>query len=247
MYPLENYFSLRRTYRHGDKTFYSPHHFGVDIIVPTGTQIIAWDDVKIINRLAGSQGGLTIWIEWKGYIFRFLHLSEQGKVGKYEKGNRIAKSGNTGASTAPHVHIDAWSVKTGVTLRFEDCLDPDELFKKLIIEEESMIKEFVNAVEDITGNEYGDTLNEKEQVDAAKKLQDRKHALEMMAQLELANKRLMENNGELSVKLGLATTEADNLRLELEKAKAVAEGNAEQTKAWDGFVFFVKTIIKSVK
>ena len=195
-YPLENYFGLKRTYRHGQKTFYSPKHFGVDIIVPVGTPVVAWDDVKVINRLVGSQGGMTLWVEWNGYIFRFLHLSEHGRIGSYKKGQLLGKTGNTGKSSAPHVHVDAWG-KKGVTLKFEDCLDPDVIFKR----EETMEKVFVEAIESLVGKKYGDNLNEKEQKDAAGKLKDVKEKLAWCEQLELTNKRLLENNGELSVKL----------------------------------------------
>lgn len=121
------------------------------------------------------------------------------------------------------------------------------IIDKLITNEETMVKEFVEAIEDITGKEYGDNLNEKEQVDAAGKLQDVREKLAWAGSTELTNKRLLENNAELTKKLGLVSTEAANLRVELEKAKAVSEGNAETTAAWDGFIFFVKTVIKSVK
>lgn len=121
------------------------------------------------------------------------------------------------------------------------------IIDKLISNDEVMIKEFVEAVEAVVGKDYGDNINEKEQVDAAGKLQDVREKLAWAGSTEQTNKRLLENNAELSTKLGLVATEAANLRVALESAKALAEGNAEVTRAWDGFIFFVKTVIKSVK
>lgn len=241
MYPLENYFELKRTYRHGQKTFYSPKHFGVDIIVPVGTPLVAWDDVKVINRIVGNQGGLTLWVEWNGYIFRFLHLSEHGRIGSYKKGQLLGKTGNTGLSSAPHVHVDAWG-KKGVTLKFEDCLDPDVIFKQ-----ESMEKVFVEAIEKLVGKDYGDNLNEKEQKEAAGRIDDKRKELEAAGQLEVTNTQLMENNTRLAEQITAVDQELARLRTELEQAKALAEGTVETTKAWDGFIFFVKTVMKSVK
>lgn len=120
------------------------------------------------------------------------------------------------------------------------------LFKPLI-KEETMEKSFVEAIEKLVGKDYGDNLNEKEQVDAARKLQDVKEKLAWASSTEQTNKRLLENNAELTKKLGLVSTEAANLRLALEAEKALNEGNAETTKAWDALIFFVKTVMKSVK
>lgn len=67
--------------------------------------------------------------------------------------------------------------------------------------EESMQKEFVEAVESVTGEKYGANINEKEQKDAAGKLKEVKAKLEWCNQLELTNKRLLENNEIIANKL----------------------------------------------
>jgi hypothetical protein len=79
------------------------------------------------------------------------------------------------------------------------------LFKPLI-KEEPMNEEFAKAVGDVCGEDYGKNLNDGEQKEAAKKLKEVKEKLGWCNQLELTNARLLENNGELSVKLSAQET-----------------------------------------
>lgn len=103
---LDNWFKLKRGYRHGDKTFYSDFHLGVDLIVPIGTPVYAPADGKITNSFKGSQGGNMLWYEFDKYIMRVMHLRDLALIGDYKQGSIIGYTGNTGLSTAPHAHID---------------------------------------------------------------------------------------------------------------------------------------------
>jgi hypothetical protein len=183
MYPLKDWEKFRRGYTHGVKTTYSDKHLGVDIICPQGTELYAWTDCEV-NGLVGNQGGNTAWVYADGYIFRFLHLKYRPENRKVKKGEVFALTGNTGLSSGPHVHVDVWSQKTGVSLKFADCIDPEEFFKKL--NEEAMDKEFIKAIEALTGDDYGDNINENEQKRAAKDL--RKVAKELEEREILMNK-----------------------------------------------------------
>lgn len=86
-------------------------HKGVDLALPTGTPIKAAADGIVTH--AGWGGGYGNYIEIKhknGYTTRYAHLSkfEKGlKTGnKVYAGQNIAKGGNTGIGTGPHLHFE---------------------------------------------------------------------------------------------------------------------------------------------
>jgi len=60
-----------------------------------------------IERHDGTQGGITLWFFYKGFVMRFMHLSEVRKTGEVKEGDLIAITGNTGsATTGAHLHLD---------------------------------------------------------------------------------------------------------------------------------------------
>ncbi|MFV1981504.1 MAG: peptidoglycan DD-metalloendopeptidase family protein [Rhodothermia bacterium] len=87
-------------------------HTGIDITVPTGTPVVATADG--IVKSTGRRGGYGLTVDIKhpksGYVTRYTHLSKipnttrRGR--KVKRGDVIAFSGNTGRSTAPHVHYE---------------------------------------------------------------------------------------------------------------------------------------------
>ncbi len=103
-------------------------HLGLDLICPVGTKVFAHSDGDV-QRLNGKQGGLTIHMrDDKDNLVRHMHLSKIVKTGKVKKGDLIALTGNTGASTAPHIHID---ISKGRVLRLGDIdnfIDPQLYF-----------------------------------------------------------------------------------------------------------------------
>jgi murein DD-endopeptidase MepM/ murein hydrolase activator NlpD len=83
-------------------------HNGVDIAVPVGTPVVAPEDGKIIEVSQNAAAGKTVvMISKKGRRYGFAHLSLQlAKVGdEVHMGTAIAQSGNSGASTGPHLHF----------------------------------------------------------------------------------------------------------------------------------------------
>ena len=84
------------------------HHNGVDIATPTGTPVYTPVAGKVTLAASGPIGGLQIVIRADIITtYHFLHLSEAlVKAGDVVyKGTLIAKSGNTGRSTGPHLHF----------------------------------------------------------------------------------------------------------------------------------------------
>ena len=85
-------------------------HAGLDFTAPRGTLVRATGDGKIIKvKKARSGYGHHIIID-HGYAYKTLyaHLDEMFvKVGqKIKKGEKIGTVGNTGTSTAPHLHYE---------------------------------------------------------------------------------------------------------------------------------------------
>lgn len=83
-------------------------HNGIDLSVPIGTPIKSPMDgvVSLVN--SGGDGGNQIVIRHtNGYFTGYAHLSKQlvKKGDVVKRGDVIGLSGNTGKSTAPHLHL----------------------------------------------------------------------------------------------------------------------------------------------
>ncbi len=85
-------------------------HRGIDLACPIGTQVVAADGGTITRARthAGSYGNYIDIDHGNGYTTRYAHLSLiEVQVGqKVSQGDPIAKSGNTGRSTGPHLHFE---------------------------------------------------------------------------------------------------------------------------------------------
>jgi murein DD-endopeptidase MepM/ murein hydrolase activator NlpD len=84
-------------------------HEGIDIIADVGTKVIASGDG--IVEFVGYRGGYGLTVEINhgfGYRSLYAHLSSVAiKEGKrVKRGDEIAKTGNTGLSTGPHLHYE---------------------------------------------------------------------------------------------------------------------------------------------
>ena len=106
-------FGPRKAPTLGDRIVGSTDHQGVDFPAPIGTSVYAPNKAKVISVDRTPLGGLTIVLgNEKGEIaHKFLHLDKSlVKVGDIvEKGQEIAKSGQSGAwTTGPHLHWEKW-------------------------------------------------------------------------------------------------------------------------------------------
>lgn len=87
----------------------STYHKGVDWAIPTGTKVVASSGGTVTKAGWASSGGYVVYIKHPdGRETRYKHLSKVlVKVGqKVKQGETIARSGNTGVSTGPHLHFE---------------------------------------------------------------------------------------------------------------------------------------------
>lgn len=95
----------------------SGFHNGVDFAVPSGTSVMAAADGKVIaigNNGRYAYGRYIAVDHGNGLVTMYGHLSSvTKKLGdKVKRGDTIAKSGNTGNSTGPHLHFTVFSAKS---------------------------------------------------------------------------------------------------------------------------------------
>ena len=87
----------------------STNHNGIDIATPIGTPVVAPADgtVTLVNNVPNMGGKQIVITHNDGYKTGYAHLSEQlVSVGQNVKqGQLIAKTGNTGIGTGPHLHF----------------------------------------------------------------------------------------------------------------------------------------------
>lgn len=85
-------------------------HSGIDLTAPTGTHIYSTGDGKIIKAgyTLGGYGKRVIVDHGFGFKTLYAHMHEiEVKVGqKVKRGELIGLVGNTGRSTAPHLHYE---------------------------------------------------------------------------------------------------------------------------------------------
>lgn len=95
-------------YRKAGKHWSSGFHTGVDYAVPVGTDVLAVADGEIKSATWGKAYGVQLVEKLDGGWFIYAHLSKAlVKPGDVVKaGQVIGKSGNTGNSTGPHLHVE---------------------------------------------------------------------------------------------------------------------------------------------
>jgi murein DD-endopeptidase MepM/ murein hydrolase activator NlpD len=87
-------------------------HEGVDFSAPTGTEIYATGNGRIVDcgRSRGGYGNVIIIDHGFGYKTKYAHLHsiKVRKGQKVSRGQIIGTVGNTGKSTSPHLHYEVW-------------------------------------------------------------------------------------------------------------------------------------------
>lgn len=118
-------------------------HDGLDFTAPRGTEIYATGDGKVVEVEYSRRGyGNRIVIDHGyGYKTQYAHLDDFNvKKGQMVKrGEPIGTLGNTGLSTAPHLHYEVWykNNKVNPINFFHNDLNSDDYEKVLILAEQA--------------------------------------------------------------------------------------------------------------
>ena len=117
-------------------------HDGIDIGVPENTDVVAVKSGKVIEvRTSKTLGNLLKFETEDGYVVTYAHLNKAlMEVGdEVEQGQVVAKSGNTGLSTGPHLHYGIQ--KDGMLLdpmQYVDLSYTDDVVKEYAMRGESV-------------------------------------------------------------------------------------------------------------
>lgn len=103
---------------------YTEFHAGVDVSCPRGSDVLAARDGRVVfSGFYGGYGNLVILQHEYGYRSFYGHLSRtMVKAGdRIKRGQVIARSGNTGRTTGPHLHFEvrrgSMAVNPGILLK----------------------------------------------------------------------------------------------------------------------------------
>lgn len=97
------------------------HHNGIDIAIPEGTPVTPAAPGIVVYSGLRSGYGYTVLVEHdNGLISLYGHNSRLLVINgqQVDTDTTIALSGNTGRSTGPHLHFEAWQAGTNVTPAF---------------------------------------------------------------------------------------------------------------------------------
>jgi murein DD-endopeptidase MepM/ murein hydrolase activator NlpD len=98
-------------------------HHGVDVALPVGTPLTAPADGVVVKKGNGPSGGVTLILKHEDNRHTvYYHLQKPSHLAKgatVKRGELLGFSGNTGASTGPHLHMELRR-----SARWGDTVDP---------------------------------------------------------------------------------------------------------------------------
>ena len=124
LWPVPGYHYVSSDFGERELDGTNAMHYGVDIVAPHGTPVLAARSGRVIESRADFERGWgwTVVVEHPdGWITRYAHLS-QNLVQKGElvtRGQRVGRVGNTGRSTGTHLHYGTymrWNPKDPMSL-----------------------------------------------------------------------------------------------------------------------------------
>jgi murein DD-endopeptidase MepM/ murein hydrolase activator NlpD len=111
IWPVRGYLSASFGNRKDPFTGMPDFHPGIDISTPRGTRVVApADGVVTFRGNRGAYGKALVLDHGYGIVSRYAHLDgyEVRPGQRVRRGDVIAFVGNTGRSTAPHLHYEVW-------------------------------------------------------------------------------------------------------------------------------------------
>ena len=102
-------------------------HHGIDVALPKGSILKAPADGEVVHKGFSKSGGNTLILKHAKDLYTvYYHLQKPSALAvgaKVVQGDPIALSGNTGASTGPHLHFEVRKSR-----RWGDTVDPMPFF-----------------------------------------------------------------------------------------------------------------------
>jgi len=129
-----SHFGSRRVFVNADGRRSTSIHAGVDIGVPTGTEVHASGAGRVVMARERIISGNTVMVEHLPGIYSlYYHLDsiavKEGQI--VARGAVVGLSGSTGLSTGPHLH---WEVRV-----FGENTDPDAFLARPLIDREAIL------------------------------------------------------------------------------------------------------------
>jgi murein DD-endopeptidase MepM/ murein hydrolase activator NlpD len=132
IWPVRGYFSSTFGMRNDPFTGEREMHYGIDISTTVGRPVVATaDGIVLYAARRGSYGNIVVIDHKFGVMTRYAHLSafntRPGQLVK--RGDVVGFVGNTGRSSAPHLHYEVWVQDRPVTpldyiLEYNRSFDP---------------------------------------------------------------------------------------------------------------------------
>jgi murein DD-endopeptidase MepM/ murein hydrolase activator NlpD len=111
IWPVRGYLSASFGNRKDPFTGMPDFHPGIDISTPRGTPVVApADGVVTFRGVRGAYGKAIVVDHGYGIVTRFAHLDgyDVRPGQRVHRGDVLGFVGNTGRSTAPHLHYEVW-------------------------------------------------------------------------------------------------------------------------------------------
>lgn len=111
----------------GKRTF----HHGIDVAMPVGTPLTAPAPGTVVHKGNNGSGGITLILRHENNMHTvYYHLQKPSPHhvnARVDTGELIAHSGNTGASTGPHLHFELRRSR-----KWGDTIDPAPHIVKIL-------------------------------------------------------------------------------------------------------------------